>query len=86
VIAHVIGFIGEAENVEVALQPAGYSHFFFLRPLRKMLEQNQERRDLGILTKLCLRAEELHLKSPDNPVHMKAREELIDFLLVPSYE
>ena len=86
VITHVIGFIGEAETVRVALRPAGYAHFFFLVPLGKILERNQERRDLGILTKLCLKAEELHHKSPDNPVYMKARQNLIAFMLAPSYD
>ena len=97
VIAHVIDFRGDPENVEVVLRPAGYAHFFFLMPLKKLLEQNNENMDLGLITKLCSKAEELCPESPDNrdtntdthiptnPVYMRAKEMLQNFQFVPSY-
>lgn len=80
-IAHVLDFRGDIENVDVVLRPAGYAHFFFLMPLKKLLglEQKKERRDLGLLTKLCSKAEELDHKSPDTPVYMRAKEMLENF-------
>ena len=80
-IAHVIDFRGDPENVVVVLRPAGYAHFFFFMPLKKLLELelNKKTRDLGLLTKLCLKAEELCLKSRGTPVYMRSKEILENF-------
>ena len=86
-IAHVIGFRGDPANVDVVLRPAGYAHFFFLMPLITVLEQILKSRDLGLLTKLCSKAEELcpskaedlDHKCPGNPVYESAKEMLNNF-------
>lgn len=78
-IAHVIDFRGDPENVEVVLRPAGYAHFFFVMPLTKVLKQIEKTKDLGLLTKLSSKAEELDHKSPGTPVYMRANEILENF-------